>query len=110
MLERLSPFHNSVASGTDMNVPRHSNFCPDRLLSNDNGVSIDTSARLRDYRQNDVRHLASGVGNPVFGCRPLCFIVIASARIEVPVESGEVTARDLEANAVAGSKVIASRM
>jgi hypothetical protein len=40
MLERLSPFHNSAASITGMNVLRHSNFCPDRLLAKDKHAAV----------------------------------------------------------------------
>ena len=43
--ERLSQFPNSAVFITAMNVLQHSNFCPDRLLANDNYLLDPNTSR-----------------------------------------------------------------
>src|SRR5262245_48471939 len=62
---------------------------------------------LWDDRQQNVRSVFAGMVDLILGGYPFGLVVIIATSVQVAVESGEVTTRDFDADAVAGAEIVA---
>src|SRR6185369_5391118 len=63
-----------------------------------------------DHRQDDVRRIHARVMDRVGRDFPLSLVVVIATRVEVAIETREVTARNLEANTMTRQEIIARRL